>query len=84
MRALIMLNKDLGKQTLVAILLLAAPAAADPPGARAFRDWRLDCPLRSCPIHTAVAGADGIAAKASADRSRVRRSAAVPPAVRGS
>jgi invasion protein IalB len=54
-----MLNKDLGKQTLVAILLLAAPAAADPPGARAFREWRLDCPLRACPIHTAVAGADG-------------------------
>ena len=54
-----MLNKAFAKQTLVATLMLAPPAAADPPGALAFRDWWRDCPLRSCPIHTAVTGADG-------------------------
>ena len=42
------------------VLLLAAPALADPPGARvrAFRDWRLAC-SGPCAIHTAVLGSDG-------------------------
>ena len=59
-----MLNKASLKQTLVAILLVAASAAsADPPGAwrtgAAFQDWRLDCPGAGCTVHTRVAGADG-------------------------
>jgi invasion protein IalB len=56
-----MINKASTKQTLVVILMLAAPAAADPPGARAraFEDWRLDCAAGPCGLYTAVAGADG-------------------------
>jgi invasion protein IalB len=56
-----MLNEASIKQTLVAILLIAGPAAADPPGARlrAFQDWRLDCAAAPCTTYTAVHGADG-------------------------
>ena len=55
-----MLNKVYGKQTLVAIVLAAAPAGADPPHARAarFADWRIDC-ASACAGVTTVAGADG-------------------------
>lgn len=59
-----MLNKAFSIQTLVAILMLAPPALADPAGARArpdaaFGDWRLDCAAEPCGLHTALAGADG-------------------------
>lgn len=59
-----MLNKSSAKQTLVAIVLLAAGTAwADPPAAwtnaMRFGDWRLDCGRRDCPVHTAIASADG-------------------------
>lgn len=58
-----MLNKAHAIQTLVAILLAAAPALADPPHARipvrAFDDWRLDCTALPCRTRTAVSGADG-------------------------
>ena len=59
-----MLNRIPSFQTLVAILALALPAAADPPGAwaervRAFRDWRLDCRAAPCTLATSVRGADG-------------------------
>jgi invasion protein IalB len=57
-----MINKALIKQTLV-VTLLAAPALADPPHARApvrgFADWRLDCTAMPCVTRTSVAGADG-------------------------
>lgn len=59
-----MLNRTLSFQTLVSILLLAVPAAADPPSALAgrvqhFRDWRLDCRADPCAALTSVRGADG-------------------------
>jgi invasion protein IalB len=58
-----MLNKPLVKQTLVAILIAAAPALADPPHARVpvrgFADWRLDCTGDACLPYTAVRGAGG-------------------------
>lgn len=58
-----MLNKPLGMQTFVATLLAALPVLADPPGAwhapRSFRDWQLDCPGTTCPLHTSVKGSDG-------------------------
>ncbi len=58
-----MLNKIPLKQTLVAILLAAAPASADPPGAwtegRLFRDWQLACREAACAVRTAVTGSDG-------------------------
>ena len=58
-----MLNKPLGMQTLVATLLAALPAFADPPSAwhdgRSFRDGQLDCPGAACPAHTSVRGSDG-------------------------
>ena len=62
-----MLNKAGAFQTLVAILalapLLAAPLAADPPGAwpervRPYRDWRVDCRADPCAVYTAIRGAD--------------------------
>jgi invasion protein IalB len=71
-----MLNKPLEKQRLVAIfaVLLAWPAAADPPGAwrspQSFRDWRLDCPAAACAVGITVAGADGSEVLRLALRSR--------------
>jgi invasion protein IalB len=50
-------------QTLVATLVAALPAFADPPAAwhdgQGFRDWQLECPGAACPAHTSVRGADG-------------------------
>jgi invasion protein IalB len=57
----------LGRALSVAAALVAGPAAADPPQARAaigareaiFRDWVLRCPAGGCAIRTAVRGTDG-------------------------